>query len=140
MLELTKIGNEVYCGDKKLTIVAQATKGEGKEVVRIDGLEGSNGQKFVSLSRLKEGLNTIECKAREVSTTSSSGYAYTEEEAKRVKELEAELAEIKARAKARYVVKPKILNESEVLKMDEQTRDTYLQSLMAYVNAHKTNN
>ena len=84
-------------------------------------------------------MNTIECKAREVSVSNSSGYAYTEEEAKRVKELEAELAEIKAKAKARYVVKPKILSDSDVLAMDEEARNKYLESLMAYVAAHRTN-
>lgn len=137
MITLERKGNEVFYKGKKLTIVPQATKGPNKEVVKIEGLEGSNGQKWISLAKLKEGSNDIECVAREVTSTNVGGYAYTEEEAKRVKELEAELAEIKARAKERYVAKPKLLSEADIAKMDDKAKDEYAQKLMAYIQSVK---
>lgn len=137
MLKLERKGNEVFYEGKKLTIVAQATKGPNKEVVKIDGLEGSNGQKWISLVKLKEGINEIECTAREVTTTSVGGYSYTPEEAEELKKLEARIAEIKAAAKARYVAKPKLLTEAEVAKMSEKDREDYVNKLAAYVASIK---
>lgn len=45
MLELERKGREVFCKGRKLTIVEQKTKGPNKEVVKVDGLEGSKRQK-----------------------------------------------------------------------------------------------
>ena len=59
MLVLTRKGVDVFHDKVKLTVVAQATKGANKEVVKIDGLPGSNGQKWISLSTLKEGINNL---------------------------------------------------------------------------------
>lgn len=59
MLELKRIGSEVYCGDKKLTISKQKTKGDNKEVVIIENLRGSMGQKYTMLSNLVEGINEL---------------------------------------------------------------------------------
>lgn len=134
MLELERKGNEVYCQGQKLTIVAQATKGPGKEVVKIKDLPGSNGQTWISLSRLSEGLNTIECKAREVASTSK--YSLTSEEKARIDELQAEIDAIINAAKARYVAKPNMnrnpanMTEAERLELASQL-EAYIASLKA---------
>lgn len=128
MLVLERKGNEVYCDGRKLTVVAQASKGPGKECVSIKGLEGSNGQKWVSLSRLAEGLNEIECTAREVK--SSQKYTLTAEEAQEVKELQARIDEIVAAAKARYVKKPSL--DVDPSKMTEEERQAKIAELVAY--------
>lgn len=130
MLVLTRKGADVYHNDVKLTIVAQATKGEGKEVVKIDGLEGSNGQKWVSLSRLVEGENEIECKAREVST--SQRYTLTEDEKAEVAELQSRIDEIIAKAKARYVA-PIDLRKIDTTKMTDEQRDSVIKELEKFI-------
>lgn len=128
-LVLERKGNEVFHNGVKLTIVSQATKGPGKEVVKIKGLEGSNGQQWVSLSRLVEGENAIECQGREVTTTSK--YTLTSEEAKRVKELQEELDKIIQGAKDRYVQKPNLnvdpskMTEAERLAKIEEVKKYY---------------
>ena len=127
MLKLNRIGSEVYCGDKKLTIISQTTKGANKEVVKIEGLEGANGQKYISLIRLKEGLNEIECQGRDVTI----GY-YTADEQKRLSELYAEIAEIKAAAKKRQVVKPKTQND--INKMSRNELEAYMGYLSDVLN------
>ena len=45
MIELERIGNEVYCKGVKLKINPQASKGPGNEVINIEGLEGNPGKK-----------------------------------------------------------------------------------------------
>lgn len=121
MVVLTRIGDEVYYGDKKLTIIKQETKGPGKEVVKIEGLEGTNGQKWIALKKLVEGENQIECEAK----PHSGGYSYTPEEEARMKELQAEMDAIKAAAKARYVPKSAI----RVEKMSQAELEKYIETL-----------
>lgn len=134
MLVLERKGNEVFCQGQKLTIVAQATKGPGKEVVKIKGLEGSNGQTWMSLSRLNEGLNEVECKAREV--VSNSKYTLTSEEKARIDKLQAEIDSIIEAAKARYVAKPNLnvnpatMTEAQRLELASQL-EAYIASLKA---------
>ena len=134
MLVLERKGDEVFCQGQKLTIVAQATKGPGKEVVKIKGLEGSNGQTWISLSRLNEGLNEVECKAREVVSTSK--YQLTSEEKARIAELQAEIDSIIEAAKARYVAKPNLnvnpasMTEAQRLELAAQL-EKYIASLKA---------
>lgn len=144
MLQLNRIGNEVFYENKKLTIVAQATKGPGKEVVKIEGLPESNGQKWVALSKLKEGLNELECQGREV-TSSGGGRSYilTEEEQKRVNELKAEMDSIIEAAKARFVKRPKLLGMTPgqmllaVSKMTDEEKKAAVQELEAWLAAQK---
>lgn len=124
---LTRKGDEVFFGDKKLTIVKQETKGPGKEVVKIDGLEGSNGQKWIALKKLVEGDNEITCEAK----PHSGGYSYTPEEEARLKELQAEIDAIKAEAKKRYVPKSAI----KVEKMSQQELERYIETLQARLKA-----
>ena len=123
MLELERIGNEVYCKGIKLTIVTQASKGEGKEVVKIEGLEGSNGRKWISLSLLKEGFNTFDdLKAKNMN---NKKYELTQEEQNRINELQEEIDAIIELAKSRYVPsKPKKVEE-----MDENELENYISKL-----------
>lgn len=137
MLVLERKGNEVFCEGRKLTIVPQATKGPNKEVVKIEGLEGSNGQKWVSLNKLKEGPNELDCQAREVTSSSVGGYSYTQEELEELKQLEARIAEIKAAAKARYQPRFKMLTQSEIDKMTQEEKDAYAEKVMAYIASIK---
>ena len=130
MLVLERKGMDVFCNGQKLTIVKQETKGPGKEVVKVQGLEGSNGQKWVSLSKLKEGINEIETQGREVTSTGRN-YQLTEEESKKVKELQSQIDQIIEGAKARYVKKPNLmvdpstLTEEQKLDMIERLKTWY---------------
>lgn len=130
MLVLERKGMEVYCNGVKLTIVEQRTKGPGKEVVKVAGLPGSNGQKWVSLSKLKEGINELETQGREVTITSTRSYQLTPEEAQKVKELQAQIDQIIEGAKARYVAKPKL--DVDPTKMTEEERQAKIQEIMKY--------
>jgi len=125
---LIRKGDEVFHEGVKLTIVKQETKGPGKEVVKISGLKESNGQKWVSLARLKEGENTIDCQGREVVATSR--YSLTPDESARVKVLQAELDEIISKAKARYVAKPNL--NVDPSKMTEEERLAKIAEITAY--------
>ena len=97
VLVLTRKNDEVFFGSTKLTIVAQASKGSNKEVVKIAGLPNSNGQKWVSLAKLQQGSNVLACKAKEVTTSS---YSLTADEVKKVNELQSQIDAIKEAAKA----------------------------------------
>ena len=129
MMKLERINDEVFFEGKKLTIVAQATKGPGKEVVKIEGLPGSNGQKWISLKRLEQGINEIQCEAREV--TVGAKYKLTAEEQARVNELQAEIDEIINNAKARYVAKPDM--NIDPSKMTVAERQAKIAELKAYL-------
>lgn len=129
MLKLTRKGNEVFFEGKKLTIVPQATKGPNKEVVKIAGLEGSNGQKWYALAKLKEGENEVECQGREVVVTGKA-YQLTEEESKKVKDLQAQIDAIIEAAKARYVAKPKL--DVDPSKMTQTEREAKMAELKKY--------
>ena len=115
MIILERKGDEVFCNGCKLTINPQATKGPNKEVVKIDGLEGSNGQKWISLAKLKEGINEIECQAREI--THSIKYQLTIEEQAKIDELQAQIDAIIEAAKAR---KELTLDEIKKLPVEQQ--------------------
>jgi len=130
MLKLHREGNVVTCDGKVLTINAQASKGEGNEVVKIEGLEGSNGQKWISLARIKEGDNEFECQGREV--TVSKKYELTEKEAKQVADLQAKIDVIVNAAKARYVAKPKLATPAEVEKMTPEQKAELAAQIKAY--------
>lgn len=128
-MKLERINDEVFFEGKKLTIVAQATKGPGKEVVKIEGLPGSNGQKWISLKRLEQGVNEIQCEAREV--TVGAKYKLTAEEQARVNELQNEIDEIINAAKARYVAKPDM--NIDPSKMTAAERQAKIAELKAYL-------
>jgi hypothetical protein len=100
MLKLTRKGRDVFYEGTKLTRVDQATKGPGNEVIKIEGLPGSNGAKWISLSKLKQGDNTVEVQGRQV--TNSGSYSYTTEEKAELEKLQARINQIKTQAKLRY--------------------------------------
>lgn len=122
-LILERVGNEVHCNGKKVTIVKQASKGENKEVVKIEGLPGSNGQKYISLSKLKQGKNEFECAAKATTSTSKPSkveYILTKEEQEKVNKLQSEIDAIIEEAKARFVPSPDL--NCDPTQMSEEER------------------
>lgn len=144
MLSLKRIGDEVYCGDKKLTIVKQSTKGEHKEVVKIEGLLGNNGgKKYISLNKLSEGENIIDDNqllGREIAPK----YILSEDEQKEVDEYTHQIEEYQSKidsiievAKQRFVPPVKSSKKSPqqslekiVEKMGKEKAIEYLKSLL----------
>jgi hypothetical protein len=118
MLELVRKGNQVTHGANVLTIVKQESKGPGNEVVKIEGLPGSEGAKWISLKKLVEGTNVVEVKGKEI--TSGSGYTLTKEEREQVEELEAQIKKIKDVARSRYVAKPKYVDPTTATKEQKE--------------------
>lgn len=117
MLKLTRKGRDVFHEGTKLTMVEQATKGPGNEVIKIDGLEGSNGAKWISLSKLKEGLNEIEVKGKIV--TNSGSYTLTQSEKDEMAKLQKRIDEIKAIGRKRYeLTKPKDLTKMSIEELE----------------------
>ena len=106
MLKLERKQNEVFYNGVKLKINAQASKGPNNEVVYVADLPEANGQKWISLKKLHEGINELECQGREV--TISKKYVLTPEEAQKVAELQAQIDAIINAAKSRYVPKTNI--------------------------------
>ena len=105
MLTLVRKDDRVFYNDIELTINAQASKGPNNEVVKIAGLPNSNGQKWVSLSRLEQGKNQIACKARVVKTQK---YTLTDAEAAEIKKHQDAIDKIIATATERYVPTPNL--------------------------------
>lgn len=135
MLVLTRKGdkvyyNDVYNNDIELKINAQASKGAGNEVVNIDGLPSSNGQKWVSLSKLQQGTNNITCKARIVSKTTQK-YELTPEEAKEVATLQGKIDAIIEVAKARYVAKPNL--NVDIASLSDAEKEALIEQVQNYI-------
>lgn len=143
MLSLKRIGDEVYCGEKKLTIVKQSSKGENKEVVKVDGLDGSNGVKYISLKKFVEGeniFNDIDLVKREIAPK----YELTPDEQKEVDEYTHQIEEYQSKidsiieiAKQRFVPPTKSSKKSPqqslekiVEKMGKEKAIEYLKSLL----------
>lgn len=129
MLKLERIENEVYCDGVKLRINKQASKGPNNEVVYIKDCPEANGQTWISLSRLKEGVNEIECKGRVVTTPNK--YELTNEEKLRIEELQKEIDEIKENAKKRYVEKPNF--KVDISKLSEEEKQAHIEQVQNYV-------
>ena len=125
MLKLIRTEDGVFYNDRKLTIVAQATKGPGKEVVKIEGLPGSDGAKWISLNKLSMGENDIVPVKREV----AGGYSLTDEEKARIDELQGEIDAIKERARKRNANKGGLKTFDEIMAMDEDSRVAYIRML-----------
>lgn len=122
MIELERIGNEVYCKGVKLKINPQASKGTGNEVIYIEGLEGNPGKKWLSLSLLEEGLNTFsDDKLQPKQVTNHQKYNLTQEEQAEVDKLQAQIDAIIAKAKERYVPK-----KTKVQDMSIEELEVYL--------------
>ena len=131
MLELKRIGDEVYYKDTRLTQIKQSKTKDGKDrpnVVIIDGLPGTNGQKHMSITKLVEGLNVFndnDLKGREV----NKDYELTEEEQEKVNELQSEIDEIISAAKARYVKPVKVKTITDTKKMSKSELEAYIAKL-----------
>lgn len=125
MLKLIRTQDGVFYNDRKLTIVAQATKGPGKEVVKIEGLPGSDGAKWISLNKLSMGENDIVPVKREI----AGGYSLTDEEKARIDELQGEIDAIKERARKRNANKGSLKTFDEIMAMDEKSRVEYIRML-----------
>lgn len=125
MLKLIRTEDGVFYNDRKLTIVAQATKGPGKEVVKIEGLPGSDGAKWISLNKLSMGENDIVPVKREV----AGGYSLTDDEKARIDELQGEIDAIKERARKRNANKGSLKTFDEIMAMDEESRVAYIRML-----------
>lgn len=120
MLKLVRKEDKVYCDGRELTIVKQATKGPGNEVVKIEGLVGSEGQKWISLSKLVDGENLVECSKRIITTKQK--YELTEAEQAEVNKLQTKIDKIIEDAKARYVEKPNFNIDISKLSYDEKQK------------------
>ena len=117
MIKLTRVGRDVFYEGTKLARVDQATKGPGNEVIKIDGLEGSNGAKWISLSKLQEGENEIEVKGKVV--TNSGSYTLTQSEKDEMAKLQKRIDEIKAIGRKRYeLTKPKDLTKMSIEELE----------------------
>ena len=117
MIKLTRVGRDVFHEETKLTRVDQATKGPGNEVIKIDGLEGSNGAKWISLSKLQEGENEIEVKGKVV--TNSGSYTLTQSEKDEMAKLQKRIDEIKEIGRKRYeLTKPKDLTKMSIEELE----------------------
>ena len=133
MIELERIGNEVYCKGVKLKINPQTSKGSGHEVINIEGLEGNPGKKWLSLSLLKKGLNTFsDDKLQPKQVTNHQKYSLTTEEKAEVDKLQAQIDAIIAKAKERYVPK-----KTKVQDMSIEELETYLAQKKAEQEALK---
>jgi hypothetical protein len=130
MVELVRSGNVVSCNGIKLTMVEQKTKGPGNEVVKIEGLPGANGQKWVSLRSLQEGLNQVNTKGREVVATQS--YTLNMVEKAEIDKLQNRINEIKEIAKQRYVAKPTFVDPTGLTK---EQRELKAQEIEKYLKA-----
>jgi len=127
-LELTRQGRDVYHNGTKLTRVDQATKGPGNEVIKIEGLDGANGAKWISLSKLVEGKNVVSVQGKVITSTGS--YTLTPQEKEEVDRLQARINQIKEAARSRYVSKPKFIDPS---KMTEEERELAIQQMEKYL-------
>lgn len=105
-----------------LPINRQMTKEQGDPekawtfaVIKVENLEGSNGAKWLSLSKVPDG-ETIDLKDVCVSRPHSGGIAtLTEEEKKQIEELESQIREIKEKARARKPKDPKTMTPEEIM-------------------------
>jgi len=127
-MNLVRKGRDVFHNEVKLTRVDQASKGPGNEVIKIEGLDGANGAKWISLSKLVEGSNEIQVQGKVITSTGS--YTLTPQEKEEVDKLQARINQIKDAARSRYVSKPKFIDPS---KMTEEERELAIQQMEKYL-------
>lgn len=135
-LFINRKGNLVYDENGKLlTINEQKTKGPGNEVIKIEGMKNSNGQKWISLSKVKEGENWFECKKsnRKLSNVSEVLYELNADEENEIEYFQNQIDEIIETAKARYVKKPNLNIKIAELSMEEKQK--HIEELERYLNS-----
>lgn len=124
MLKLVRKNDDVFYNDTKLKINVQKSKGPGNEVVYIFGLPESNGAQWISLSKLKQGINEIYPKAKIYTKDGVSkpgkDYVLTTEEELEIATMKKRYDEIIEAAKARYVPKPDLDVNVKELSLEEK--------------------
>ena len=100
-VEIVKNGYEITVNGIVCKVIKQESKGTNKEVVDIEKVVGTEYQRYVSLSKLVEGLQTVELKPRKI--VESRQYTLTQDEQTKIKELQTQIDNIIEVAKARYV-------------------------------------
>ena len=132
-LYLNRIGGHVYDEEgRALTINEQKSKGPGNEVVKIEGMKNSNGQKWIALSKVKEGDNWFECKKAN-RTLSTASYELTADEKAEVEELQKQIDAIIETAKARYVKKPNL--NVKIAELSQAEKQKHIEELERYLNS-----
>lgn len=131
-LVLNRIEDKVYYNDIELKINKQSSKGPGNEVVYIKDLPESNGQTWISLKKLNEGLNEFECKPK--TYTHKEKYTLTDDEQKRITELQNEITKIIETAKQRYVEEP-TLTIKQVDALSNEDRLAYIDNVKKYLES-----
>ena len=136
MLVLERKGCEVFYNNKQLKINTQSSKGPNKEVVWVGDLEEANGQQWVSLSKLKEGTNEIECKARVI----KNGFKYylTPEEKSRIEEIDKEKEAIIENAKQRCTT-IKNIDKIDIKTLNKEQIDNLMMQLEEHKRAMEAN-
>lgn len=116
-----------------LPLNRQESKGPNREVVKIEGLPGSNGRKWLSLSLLKEGKNQLELKEPSPRNYSSKDYELTDDEKRQIDELERQKTEIIDRARERFVPRPKL--NVNVDKLSNEEKSDYIRQVEKYLES-----
>ena len=135
-LFIKREGKKVYDeAGKAITINAQKSKGPGNEFVKIEGMKNSNGQKWIALSKVKEGDNWFDCKKsnRKLSSAPEVLYELNADEEKEIAELQKQIDAIIEVAKARYVKKPNLNIKIAELTADEKAK--HIEELEKYLNS-----
>ena len=101
LVKICKDGYEITVNGVKCPVIKQASKGEGKEVVKIEKVVGPSYQAYISLTKLVEGEQDFEVAPHK--EVSSNRYTLTEEEQSKVDGLQAQIDAIIEVAKARFV-------------------------------------
>ena len=117
---------------KALTINAQKSKGPGNEVVKIEGLPNSNGQKWIALNKIEQGENWFECK-KSNRTLSNASYQLTADEKAEVEKHQKVIDVIIQAAKDRYVKKPNL--NVKLSEMTNTQKQKHIEELEMYLNS-----
>lgn len=123
MLALVRKNDEVFYNDTKLKINEQKSKGPGNEVVYISGLPEAYGAQWISLSKLKQGLNELHPKARlrtKELVKPVQEYVLTTEEEEEIATMKKRYDEIIELAKARYVPTPDLDVDVKELTLEQK--------------------
>ena len=140
-IELQYVNGHVYYNNIELRINKQASKGAGNEVIDLKHVPEARelNRKWLSLSKLHEGSNTIELEAsnRTQTTSNQKDYVLNSDEQTQINELNAQIATLQsqidtiiATARARYVAAPESVDVTQL--SDEQLKD-YLARVEKYL-------
>lgn len=102
LVKIIKDGYEITVNGVKCPVIKQLSKGEGKEVVKIEKVVGPTYQAYISLTKLVEGEQDFEVAPHK--EVSSNRYTLTEEEKAKIDDLQSQIDEIIKVAKERFVL------------------------------------